>query len=47
MSLFWVPEFKWQLVEWLERHKPGFNWKRMKKKDLKEVYLSIRRKERR
>jgi hypothetical protein len=47
MRNFWLPEFKYQLVEWLNRYDKTVNWNRKPKKQLMAIYLTIRRKMRR
>lgn len=47
---FWIPSFKWQLTDWLEKHFPCnaeggiINWKRCSKKQLLAIYIDKRRK---
>ena len=44
MGAFWIPEFKYQLVEWLEKYDSTTNWKLKSKKQLLAIYISIRKK---
>jgi len=45
MSDFWVPQWKWQLVDWLTRHfnEPASKFKRMKKNRLYAIYIKVRK----
>ena len=46
---FWIPQFKYQLVEWLEKYYPldergiQINWGRGKKNVLMAIYIKVRR----
>lgn len=47
---FWIPSYKWQLVDWLSEHYPcGINgdiihWKKYSQKQLLAIYIDKRRK---
>jgi len=41
---FWVPQFKWQLVEWFQRRYPAELWNKKSKKQLTAIYINIRKK---
>ena len=41
---FWMPQYKYQLVEWLSKYDQFHNWNRMKKKQLMAIYINIRKK---
>ena len=45
MSDFWIPRWKWQLVDWLTRHfdEPACKFERIKKNRLYAMYIKIRR----
>ena len=42
--MFWKPQYKWQLVEWLKQRYPDMKWERFSKKRLYKIYFSIREK---
>lgn len=47
---FWIPEFKWQIVDWLVTNYPcgcngdRINWDRYNKKQLLAIYIEKRKK---
>ena len=41
---FWIPSFKWQLVNWLKRYDSKINWTAKSKKQLLAIYINIRKK---
>jgi len=47
---FWIPNFKYQLVEWLDKNYPNnlngekINWSRFSKKQLLGIYINKRKK---
>ncbi len=52
MSLdFWLPQFKYEYVEWLEKHYPRnrygktIGWKNYTFERIKSIYISIRTKQ--
>ena len=44
MSKFWIPQFKWQLVQWLEQAYPSKKWEGKTKKQLMAIYINCRKK---
>jgi len=46
-KLYYIPKFKWELVEFLSRIYPEDKWKfnKMRKKRLYAIYYNIREKE--
>lgn len=38
MSQYWVPQYKWQLVDWLLAQYPNGQFKHMNKKQLYAIY---------
>jgi len=46
MKDYWVPEFKWQLVDWMIKHFTNCGdkrqWKYMSKKQLYAIYFEER-----
>ena len=44
MGLYWVPEYKWQLVDWLKKYDPSVSWDSKKKKQLMAIYINLRKK---
>uniref|UniRef100_A0A6M3LBK3 Uncharacterized protein n=1 Tax=viral metagenome TaxID=1070528 RepID=A0A6M3LBK3_9ZZZZ len=41
---FWLPQFKWQLVDWLKEYDPSVNWNAKRHKQLMAIYISIQKK---
>lgn len=43
---YWLPQYKWQLVDWLAQRYPGGRekFKRMAKKRLYAIYHAVRKK---
>lgn len=50
---FWIPDFKWQLVQWLTKHYPTaingdiIPWSKYPKRQLLAIYMEKRRKDER
>jgi len=45
MRDYWIPQFKWQLVDWFLIHEPASSkrkWERMSKKELYGKYKEVR-----
>ena len=45
MHDYWIPAFKWQLLEWFKQKYPGWKVSKWNKKKLYAVYNKIRIKE--
>ena len=49
MNDFWIPQFKYQIVEWLEKHYPNGStgkkiiWNKFEHKILRAIYISYRK----
>jgi hypothetical protein len=52
MHDFWVPQYKWQYIEWLDRHYPNnrkgerINWNKFSLEKLRIIYINYRSKKR-
>ena len=38
---YWIPKYKWELVEWLNSRREA-DWNRLTKKQLYAIYFNIR-----
>lgn len=45
MPEFWIPKYRYELIEWFKRQKPSWQVKRWKMDRLLAVYLNERNKE--
>lgn len=40
---FYIPQYRWQYIEWLSKRYPGGKFKHMGLKQLQAIYLTVRR----
>jgi hypothetical protein len=45
MNNFYIPQYRWQYVEWLLKRYPAGKFKAMRLRQLRAIYINIRKKE--